>query len=290
MRDAVLPSGLNENIWFGQKTPLDVLYHYTSSNTFLEYIAPKVELRLSTFDRMNDPREHDSWRFDCLNPRGDDFIQRMEGLNADIRSRARLACFCRDEDLPGGQLAFHDVAYARGFSRPRMWAQYGGNYTGVCLLFDRHKLLSLFESFAREHGMDLMFGVVDYANRRPVGGLFRVDAFTVVDDHYFASGAVKYAKLHCVAHHRELFFSKHLDWRDENEYRVVLYGDLTGEAQIPMLGALTHVAVGSKCVGAARRGVVEFCCRHNIDAAYLTWKNGYPEPMPFVWGGRQRFL
>lgn len=279
-----------DNLLFGPQEPLGLLYHYTSAATFTDYIAPNMNLLLSAFDRMNDPRECDRWEFDWLNPSGDDFLQGRERLNDDIRKHARLACFCRDEDTPTGKPAFHDIAYTRGFSRPRMWAQYAGNHAGVCLIFDRHKLLANFEAYMASHKLTLLFGVVDYANRKPVGGVWREDAFTVVDHEYRTVGADRYPLYHIAKHHRELFFRKQLDWRDENEYRIVLFGPSEGDVLAPISAALRHVVLGSKCTGELRQKVIAACCAQNVDASSMTWKNGYPQPMPLVVGGRQRFL
>lgn len=278
-----------DHLLFGPQEPLDLLYHYTSAATFTDYIAPNMNLMLSAFDRMNDPRECDRWEFDWLTPPGDDVMQARDRLNDDIRAQARLACFCRDEDIPERKPTFFEIAYTRGFSRPRMWAQYAANHSGVCVIFDRHRLLANFEAHMTKHKLTLLFGVVDYANRKPVGGLGRMDAFTVIDGEYRTLGPDRYAMHHAVKHHRELFFSKHLDWRDENEYRIMLYGKSQGDVLASISGALKHVVLGSKCAGETRENVISACCGLHVDASYMTWKNGYPQPMPLVASGRRLF-
>jgi hypothetical protein len=43
--------------------------------------------------------------------------------------------------------------WGRGFSRPRMWQQYGDNYRGVCMIFDRAALQRALRHLYRQvHG------------------------------------------------------------------------------------------------------------------------------------------
>lgn len=281
-----LPS---DRLLFGLQEPLAYLYHYTSGETFADYIVQSMKLMLNTIDRMNDPRECDRWEFDWLGSEGDTFLLGSDRLNDDIRAKARLCCFCRDEDMPQGELSHFEVVYARGFSRPRMWAQYAGNHSGVCLILDRQKLLVNFESYVTEHLQTLLFGRVDYTNRMPIGRLGRVDAFTIIDREYRAIGPEQYALYHVIKHQRELFFRKQLDWRDENEYRILLFGTFLGEVLISISGALKHVVLGAKCSAVTREKIIKTCCEKKIDASTLTWKNGYPQPLPLVWNGQQLF-
>ena len=51
--------------------------------------------------------------------------------------------------------------YYYGYYRPRMWAQYAEQHQGVCLVFDKEKLLKCFEKSLSAKG-DLYYGEVDY--------------------------------------------------------------------------------------------------------------------------------
>jgi hypothetical protein len=53
--------------------------------------------------------------------------------------------------------------WGRGFSRPRMWQQYGDNYRGVCMIFDRAALQRAIEASVPS-GSRLSMGPVNYSN------------------------------------------------------------------------------------------------------------------------------
>ncbi|ACT59037.1 DUF2971 domain-containing protein [Hirschia baltica] len=280
-----------DNLLFGAKKELSLLYHYTKAEIFNDFIAPSMKLKMNSLDKMNDPRESTTWEFDWLNPINDEFLKGSARLNDDIRTYSRLTSFCRDElhSLSDGELDHFDVTYKRGFSRPRMWAQYGGDHSGVCLVFDTQKLLRNFKAFGVKQNLRLIDGKVEYANRKPNGNIARQNAFTIDGTEYRNLSRYDYAQYHVEKHYRELLFTKHLDWRDENEYRIMLYGQSKDPIFVPFFDALKYVVLGSKCEGQTREKIVDFCCSTSINAAYLKWKNGYPEPLPLVLDGQRWF-
>jgi len=55
-----------------------------------------------------------------------------------VKKRCKTICFtCDEEDGVGFSI---DGIYSRGFCKPRMWAQYADNHSGVCLVFDWVKI------------------------------------------------------------------------------------------------------------------------------------------------------
>ena len=106
-----------------------------------------------------------------------------------------------------------------------MWAQYGHSQAGVCLVFDKHRIDSLFLSqYALAKGK--YSEPVEYDDH-PAEGV-RAATMSINDlENYGIEEAVN---KHIQANWKELFFLKSLDWRDEMEYRYVVFtGNLEDE-------------------------------------------------------------
>jgi hypothetical protein len=208
------------------------VYHYTQWDRLLD--ISETGFRLSALSKFNDPRESQAWTLDLeLSDRSSAVVMHeLESAVADIRSRIRVGAFARDE--PYGAVLYQG---RRGFARPRMWAQYAGNHTGVCIVFDRTAL----DGSVRR--------------RYPAGGnsWTRDDAVRYVE---IASQDPAFEKLiisggsvlRCVeslfmSNQGEIFFVKHKDWADEYEYRWVHYAaDISEDAEGPYIDIKGNVA------------------------------------------------
>jgi hypothetical protein len=114
------------------------LYHYTSREGAFEHILQTQTLRIAPFIHMNDPREAMDWKITMARFSGYPQSQvDADGaeFNAALKRRSKVVCFSED-DLAAA--APPDLA--RGWAHPRMWAQYAGNHTGACLIFDKEAL------------------------------------------------------------------------------------------------------------------------------------------------------
>ncbi|QZA77868.1 DUF2971 domain-containing protein [Deefgea tanakiae] len=149
----------------GQKESDQYIYHYTKAETAIEFILENKNLRLSPFAKTNDPKETKDWFFipgtnqgrnlDKYTP---EYLSKV--LNPTLKQKTNLLCFSTDKNLTGNHLT--DMPN-RGFCKPRMWAQYGGNHTGVCLIFDTLQFSDIFyEQFSNK---DCSSGMVNYQDR-----------------------------------------------------------------------------------------------------------------------------
>ena len=125
----------------------EYIYHYTSVDTLLKYILPQKRLRFSPLENTNDPEER-KWHVSCaVGEPGDDWSDIcihdiLNEISSGIARNARIICFSQDDTGACG--AWGGLYYTKGFARPRMWAQYGQNHTGVCLVFKRDNVVSKF--------------------------------------------------------------------------------------------------------------------------------------------------
>lgn len=133
--------------------------HYTSQTTFLEHILPTKKIRFSALSKTNDPAEYKTPSaypvFDKVicSDHYDQALATRDVVKEEFKicweKNVKLACFsaAADNNTPCWQ-------------KPRMWAQYGNNHHGVCLLFDRQRL----DDIAKQN-LDLLFsGHVIYGN------------------------------------------------------------------------------------------------------------------------------
>jgi hypothetical protein len=149
------------------------------------------------------------------------------------------------EPLTGNHLA--DV-HNRGFCKPRMWTQYSVDpkdtegRLGVCLVFDRQKLLAQVKSQFGQNAL-VIAGPVQYRDRNLVRGL--EDHEYMIDiDALESLGKTSYVNIHMRKHHGPLFFEKMLDWRDEAEWRVVVFSNSEKELYLRLEDSLVGIMFG----------------------------------------------
>ncbi|MHC5065202.1 MAG: DUF2971 domain-containing protein [Planctomycetota bacterium] len=127
------------------------------------------------------------------------------------------------------------------FGRPRMWAQYGQNHKGVCLVFDR-AILDKLVSAAAEAAINNYAGAVLYEAR---SNSQTASAIELEWNRIQELGA-KAAVVEQVEQHRqELFFQKDRDWATENEYRWVIHRWEEGHEYVGYGDALQAVVLGA---------------------------------------------
>lgn len=249
-----------------------LVYHYTRAPTALEWILQTMRIRLGPVLDTNDPWEArlpTTWM--CEAPGTPEQRERIESVSEPARraleqalSRARVACFCEDEVAPVDDPARAQLfaPSSRGWARDRMWAQYADAHRGVCLAFDREKLLNAFHSELAGHG-DCLAGRVEYDDLHSTMGFHTPNL-----DDAARLGSEKYALAYRSRHAQERYFTKRLDWSGEREWRLVLFDDKPGgdHAFVRIVEALSVVFVGNRFSEAYRPCVQAICDRVGIRA------------------------
>jgi hypothetical protein len=250
------------------------VYHYTKWERLLDIMH--TGLRLGPLAQMNDPRESKEW-YPPLSFRGDAQFTAKEiaAFNqaiAGYKKMIRIAASCLDRPFNEGYNRSR-----RGYSRPRMWAQYAENHKGVCIVIDRAGLdRAIHLRYPDQRASWVLAGKVEYVEtaRDDPATLAIVlradnDIEASVQDHFseFAD---------------RLFFVKHVDWCDENEYRWVYYdSDGTGTgangSQGPFVDIKSHVValvLGADYADAHLPVARLFAQSHNIskDVVRCKWE------------------
>ncbi|WP_442804464.1 DUF2971 domain-containing protein [Streptomyces luteogriseus] len=256
-----------------QRSETNDLYHYTNANVAMYNILASGTLRLSPFESTNDLWEsrplhpnlsshHDDENW----PEGSGHMDLWADIDRNIRLHAKVVCLTRDFTLPD-HVWNRDAS--RGWGHLSLWAHYGTSHTGVCLRFDRARLITAFQEQTGSAALRF-HGPVRYVSTQGVGphGLdigqireFGVDA-----------AALAYAK----ANHESLFFRKYRDWENEAEYRLVLLNQSLLPAHIDIRDALSGVVLGDAFPERQRPALWEVLKAYpDVEVQQLRFQNRY---------------
>jgi hypothetical protein len=202
----------------------DAIFHYTRASVALEKILFDGRFRLSLLKDTNDPSEY---KFRLLDMIGWSLPPEAEGLHKEahpiidriIRKESRIMSFCSNAApeiiLDTGETIEDTTVNRIGWNKSRMWAQYGENHRGICLVFSKKAIGTEFANI-RER---LIAKNIQYKTKP---GISR-PAYTLNGNQLVEDGVEDYSYNHVIQHAKTLFFMKHIDYRDESEYRVVVF-------------------------------------------------------------------
>ena len=251
------------------------LYHYCSFDKALKILITN-SLRFSNLNNLNDTTE--------CKPKihvGNENYKNILNFCNNINNYINICCFSTDDtsiEPHTKNSDFYPNDYlGRGFALARMWAQYSSDNTGVCLIFNRIKLLKLIDN--RTHWNKL----VKYCNyKQPV---FKFNAKIISD--YNITQQKKYRpatfkKFLCENddYIDYNYFYKLKDWENEHEFRIILFNDIRTNTCIENIsGCLEGIIVGEK-IDATNRHVLQKVLKlHNyskyLKIATVAFKSNY---------------
>jgi len=255
--------------------PSKYAYHYTNMATARDHIIPRRRIRLSRYTATNDPKERKEWTFTLWTrnlQRGlvNYELQKLSlELSQALKERTRLLCCSTDApSLSGNHL---DDIHKRGFTKPRMWAQYAGDHSGVCLVFDRQRLG---EEIACQCGAATLAAAnVKYLDRHLVADLA---AYTIDADVLERIGFEDYVRWHLRHHVDVLFFEKMTDWQQEAEFRWVLFSKDTGDIFVDFKDSLVGMIFGDTACADDIANIIQATEDLGILSMGLKWRNCAP--------------
>lgn len=255
--------------------PERYLYHYTTREAALGSILPTQSLRFGLLQDTNDPRESKEWRFgQVLDGPEDADRPDPKAFSDEVARLAKGTCkvLCLTRDDPVGCRTPPEI-FGRGFAHSRMWAQYAGGHSGVCLILDRERLASDIEGTLAGKG-ELWEGPVQYADEAPD----EINAFTIHQKRIDELGFEGAVSQHIRDHRQPLFFRKNRDWADEWEYRWMLHSPPPAPEFVPIRGSLRGILLGHG-FPLDRRPSVDYLVNTlfgGLPVAPLFWFNGSP--------------
>lgn len=252
------------------------VYHYTKLPVARDYILKNRTLRLGTFANTSDPRESKDWTFNLSTRNGRDlgeydFQETSNWFSAALKSKTRLLCFSLDRPPLTGDHT-KDI-FSRGLAKPRMWAQYGATHTGICLVLDKAKIVEAVK--ATYQNTVHICGPVHYKDQSFIRSL-EPHEFMIDVDQLEALGRSGYVGAHLKAHYKSLFFSKLLDWRDELEWRIVVFANTDEDLFLPIEESLVGVIHGASTSRKDSESLFELTDSWNVEHMGLIWNNSAP--------------
>ena len=262
-------------------------------STAIENILCGRRLKLSKDVRTNDPREYADWDFgpflDGDEHSGEEFAAQWPEATSklnQVRRDYRFACFCSNDhpELQKTNSRLDERLRQFGYNRLRMWAQYGESFYGVCIAFSSSSL----EQWLRTgSGVD---GLVDtghvtydrelYFNDRPI---LSPDGSEFMD-----RDKVTYANEFIRHNLRRLFFTKHVDYKDEYEYRIVVHDPNDDCEYVDIVSSIRAVLLGDRSKAVYRRIVRDLCDELHVPCWELKWVDGELQLRAIDWSTREK--
>lgn len=195
----------------------NLIYHYTNADSFF-CILRSMSLKMSCFAKSDDLNEANVANIDRIGN-----VQTLLAIEKFIKDRCSYLSFVQDRKNGSDEL--------EGTNHPRMWSQYAQKGYGVCLAIDERRFFGI-----NAQSLDtrfFKFENVQYEQKN--GGCVTIN-------NPYAEGIEEYI---IKTHYQELFFKKHIDWKEENEKR--LFGIDVPE-YMSIFGALEFVCLGPKFI------------------------------------------
>lgn len=236
----------------------NIIYHYTNAIAALCYILPDYKLRFSQYCNTNDPFEYSYLDLPGLgfvsisNEVQEKYNEQSAKIYTYRSTHCKFISFCLStKDVPG-------------FMKPRMWSQYGDNQKGVCLAFRKDKLIEncgkVSDKILSEN---VSYGSLEKLKRLHI----RFD-----DDR----GSDVYAEDFLRKHKSELLFSKHMDYKDENEYRIILV-ERDANTFVNIRDSLVAIIAGDRFYDGLIPSAFYFAEQYDIDLRRVYWNDGQYE-------------
>lgn len=225
-----------------------------------------MRLRLGAYEHLNDLREArqnaPSLSVPDASAIGARYMEIAAQADLWMRRYVRIGCFTRDFEGPS---PFMDPDATRGWAHPALWAHYGRNHSGVCLEFDRPRLIQQMSAQLSDRGR-LITGDVSY----DVDAFPKAAGLDYEQIEEFGLDAAVWAYLYQDRDY--LLFTKHTDWSNEQEFRLLCLGRSAEPVELDVSDCLTGVYFGdsfgrqlaaeARRVAAERPDVASFVLHH----------------------------
>jgi hypothetical protein len=251
------------------------IYHYTTSKVALENILPYARLRMTPLAYTNDPREYKELHLSSVgwgdyNDSEKRIPQAQALLDKIRREKYQMVAFSKNNNLLYNnqkQSTLNQYNYL-GCCKPRMWSQYGESHQGVVLVFDsevltksiRNQLLDDDKIYSKE---------IVYEH-------FNIRQNLILDSNKILETNIEdYCNNYLENNIESFFFVKSPDYKDENEYRVIVKSNGNTRIYINIKDSLIAVIVGDRFPDGLLPSLKYLCKKLNIDCKRIYWESGH---------------
>lgn len=252
------------------------LGHYTNLNN-LEKILTGMHLRLGPYSKTNDPYENSNPIPFFRIGKGEDGLNIYQDYDLipkrDVKSCFRLACFTFHEDLK------------RVWNKPRMWHQYANDHNGCCLALDKTSFDAQFQKLNTPN-RDLYHSEVSYDLEKKKSEIRAYISRELINN----PNGVRASDIeNKIFEKKEWFlFLKNDDWKEEREYRYLIYSKKNKDADIfcEITNSLRQIVLGDKVSQFYYEMLLDWASDKSFTVEKLTWDDGFPY---FVMDSRKLF-
>ena len=253
----------------------DTIFHYTRLSTAIEHILPEKSLKLSLLKDTNDPAEY-KYKFLSMKGTGvpfpdDDhrFQEAMRMINSKY-DKCRVLSFCSNRKptliLQTDKKIADEYGCTKGWEKSRMWSQYAEGHAGTCLVFSKKKLEKNLkgELGGKQPPIKYKTSYVKYYQYRSAR-----DASNCLSASRLSKGTLED---HATNYVEENLYQKHIDYRDEAEYRTVIFNQ-----EVEYLGissSIKGVIVGDKTSSVYFPLIKKLCDNLGIESLKVRWDSG----------------
>ncbi|MGL1888661.1 MAG: DUF2971 domain-containing protein [Reichenbachiella sp.] len=260
----------------------DLLYHYTSNEVLIEHILNDYTLKFNSLKNSHDPIEfiekhHVGTIKYPIPTEVDNYnFHRFYEIQETLLNELKICCFSQDLEGSGHPTKF----LHKGYMRPRMWVQYANKHTGVCLIFDKSKLLETVNNEYSQSYSGTSFALcnsVIYDDkleelRKAYGYENNLETFEKSFVETIEERSVGY------------LFNKLNDFRDEQEFRIAIYDDeiaKKNEAYLSIKKSLIGIVVGCNYHDNYKSILKTHQKNNNIDLFKIKWNTPSPKVISF---------
>jgi len=239
----------------------DSIYHYTKLATALEKILTTGKLKITRCQLTNDPREYQAWNPLTSVPKN------QTNFNPQVFNELKIESFRKFKILKNNsklvclsQNLNNRKAPVPAFIKYRMWSQYADDHKGIAIIFSKKALCS---AIKLKFGKFVFSGNVIYKNNHFFDIEFNGDRLNEEG----------YIKEFFVKQRQEIFFKKHVDYRDESEYRIIVIDEKSEDFFIDIKKCIIGIILGDRFPKIYFPIISSFCEKYKIRAWKLTFWN-----------------
>jgi hypothetical protein len=188
-----------------------------------------------------------------------------------LKEFTKVACFCQDTPPLTGN-AIPDV-FSRGWTKPRLWSHYASEHRGVCLAFNRTRLDAAIRSHFTNRA-HVYAGEVSYVNRS-IPYDWQGD-FTIIREDLDSLGFDAYVQSHIKQSVWPLFFEKMADWRDEREFRWLVFDNTGDDVFVDISDSLEAIMYGQRTRKSDIVRIMQATSDLSLCHMGLKWTNSSP--------------
>jgi hypothetical protein len=247
----------------------NALYHFTSKETAIEQILYNQNLRFGDFNLTNDPQEYKSKLTDAI------------GYGWDDEHHDKISIITKyiDELIKSsGFISMCQNRYEKaelveeGCLKSRMWSQYGGNHSGICLVFCKEILLQEIQhAIDSEH--KLLAKKIEYKDPSST----RTNSSLSVNGYELNSISPSITAENYIFDSQDIvFFQKQPDYKDENEFRIVAVGkrdNVASGTMIKISNSLKAIILGDAFPKVYLPSIKALSAKMSIPYRKLHWEN-----------------